>query len=383
MKIVIAPDSFKESLTAKQVALTITEAFTKHLPDSDIIQVPMADGGEGTSQSLVDALDGEWREVEVAGPLGNPVTARYGLVETGPGSKLAVIEMAEASGLHLVANSDRNPALTSSYGTGELLLDAIEQGAQKIILGLGGSATNDAGVGMLQALGVKFLDAAGQSLPPGGLALAQLAQVESTHLDKRLASVELVVACDVDNPLIGERGASEVFGPQKGASPQLVKQLDAALAQFSVVVQPYVQKQFATTPGAGAAGGMGAALLAFTKATLQPGVEIVAETVGLAELCRDADLVITGEGRIDAQSIAGKTPVGVAKIAKQAGAKQVIAIAGCLGPGAELVYQHGIDAVFDCVTELCTLAQQLHQSEQKLSQASDAIARLMALPLPK
>lgn len=378
MKIVIAPDSFKESLTAKQVALTIAKAFNKYLPNSDIIQVPMADGGEGTSQSLVDALSGEWREVEVAGPLGSSVTARYGLVETMPGCKLAVIEMAEASGLHLVAPAQRNPAVTCSRGTGELIKDALDQGVSKIILGLGGSATNDAGVGMLQALGIKFLDAAGRPLPPGGLALSTLAQVESKNLDERLDRVDLVVACDVDNPLIGDRGASAVFGPQKGASTTVVKQLDSALAQFSFIVQPYVKKQFSITPGAGAAGGMGAALLAFTNCTLKPGVEVVAETVELAELCRDADLVITGEGRIDAQSIAGKTPVGVAKIAKQSGAKQVIAIAGCLGSGADLVYQHGIDAVFDCVSELCSLEMQLSLSEQKLSQTSEAVARFIA-----
>lgn len=378
MKIVIAPDSFKESLTAKQVAQTIENAFRQHLPSATVIKVPMADGGEGTSQSLIDALAGQWREVMVSGPLGTPVLARYGLVDTTPGNKLAVIEMAEASGLHLVNQSDRNPAHTCSRGTGELIVDALNQGANKIILGLGGSATNDAGTGMLTALGVRFLNEAGQCLPPGGLGLSQLAQVDVSGIDARLADIDLVVACDVDNPLIGEQGASAVFGPQKGADARLVQQLDAALAQFALVVQPLVQREFATTPGAGAAGGMGAALLAFSSAKLQPGIDIVSNAVGLAELCAGADIVVTGEGRIDGQSIAGKTPVGVARIAKAAGAKVVIGIAGCLGHGSEKVYQHGIDALFDCVTELCTLDQQLEQAEQKLSQTSEAVARFIA-----
>lgn len=373
MKIVVAPDSFKESLTARQVADTIAAACRRHLPDAELVTLPMADGGEGTSQSLVDALGGHWRQLGVSGPLGEPVQARYGLV-----GDLAIIEMAEASGLHRVAADRRDVLSACSYGTGQLLDDALEQGVRRIIIGLGGSATNDAGAGMLTALGARFLDARGRAIPRGGIGLAELDRIDLTALHPRLAEVDIVVACDVDNPLTGPRGASAVFGPQKGASRAQVATLDRNLAHFAGLAGKATATELDAVPGAGAAGGMGAALIGFAGARLRPGIDIVAEAVGLAQACRDADLVITGEGRIDSQSVAGKTPVGVARIARQAGVGRVIAIAGCLGEGSDLVYQYGIDAVFDCLHQLASQQEVLRDGEQNLRQTADAVARLIA-----
>lgn len=370
MKIVIAPDSFKESLTAKQVASTIARAWRGHHPDAEIIEVPMADGGEGTTQSLIDALGGSWIERSVSGPLGHPVAARYGMVDD-----LAIIEMAEASGLHRVPPAQRNPMVTCSRGTGELMVDALDRGANKIILGLGGSATNDAGVGMLKALGVRFSGDNGWPLSPGGGGLGALTDIDISQLHPRLEQVEIVLACDVDNPLTGKRGASAVFGPQKGASPEQVEVLDHALGHFAECVERQLSVSVAQRSGAGAAGGMGAALLAFTNAKLRPGVALVGDTLNLAEHCQGADLVITGEGRMDGQSIAGKTPVGVAKIAKAAGVKRVIAIAGSLGADVAEVYGYGIDAVFDCVDAIEPLEVVLANAEHKLWRVSDALAR--------
>lgn len=373
MKITVAPDSFKESLTAQQVAATIAAAFRRHL-DADVVELPMADGGEGTTQSLVDALDGTWRQLSVRGPSGDAVPARYGLI-----GDLAVIEMAEASGLHRVPAEQRDVMRACSYGTGQLVRDALEHGVDRLIIGLGGSATNDGGVGMLKALGAGFHDPLGRSIPSGGGGLERLAGLDLDGLHPRLQEVDVLVACDVDNPLHGERGASAVFGPQKGASPQQVTVLDRNLAHFAELVSLETGRRIAHVPGAGAAGGMGAALIGFAQARLRPGIEIIAEAVGLAEACRDADLVITGEGRIDSQSVAGKTPVGVARIAKRAGVDNVLAIAGTLGEGYECVYQHGIDVAFDCLHQLAPLQTVLADAESNLLATADAVARLVAM----
>ena len=372
MKIVIAPDSFKESLSAQQVAYTIQQAFIQHLPDADYYTVPMADGGEGTTKSLIDALTGDMVLLQVQDPLGEPVTAKYGLVK-----ETAIIEIAEASGLHLVAKEQRNPEITCSFGTGEMILDALNRGVDKVIVGLGGSATNDGGAGMLTALGVKFLDASGKPVARGGAGLASITTIDSSALHPRVKEVSWLVACDVNNPLTGDFGASAVFGPQKGATLSQLLTLDQALQHYAYKVFNHTQIGVATSAGAGAAGGLGAAFLAFMNATLRPGVDIVADTLNLAEICQNADLVITGEGRLDAQSIAGKTPVGVARIAKAAGAKQVIAIAGCLGDGYEKVYEHGIDAVFDCLNQLQPIEVILSQGAENLRITADSLARLI------
>ncbi|WP_109077859.1 glycerate kinase [Aggregatibacter kilianii] len=375
MKIVIAPDSFKESLTALEVASAIETGFKRVFPDAEYVKLPMADGGEGTVQSLVDATGGKLVEYDVVAPLGNAVQSFFGLSGDG---KTAIIEMAAASGLHLVDPEQRNPLNTTSYGTGELIKHALDLGVQHIILGIGGSATNDGGVGMLQALGIRFLDAQQQEIGYGGAQLANIAQIEMTNLDPRLAQVHIEVACDVNNPLCGERGASAIFGPQKGATPDMVAQLDAALAHFAEIAQRDCGKNIKDQAGAGAAGGMGGGLLLLPKVELKAGVQIVLDNLQLADKVQDADLVITGEGRMDAQSILGKTPIGVARTAKQFN-KPVIAIVGCLREDYEVVYEHGIDVVFPIIRQLAPLPEILKQGGENLVSTAQNIARLLAL----
>lgn len=377
MKIVIAPDSFKESLSALEVARAIEAGFRAHFPDAEIVCVPVADGGEGTVDAMVAATLGSRRDVAVRGPLGTPVSAFYGL--TGDGAT-AVIEMAAASGLMLVPTAARNPLITTSYGTGELIRAALDAGALHLILGIGGSATNDAGAGMLQALGARLLDAEGAELPPGGGALARLAHIDRSGIDPRLATCRIEVACDVDNPLTGSRGASAVFGPQKGATPTMVAQLDANLRHFADVVRRDLGVEVEDVPGAGAAGGMGAALIAFLGAALQSGVDIVTRAVGLEAQLADADLVITGEGRIDSQTPHGKTPIGVARLAKRHG-KPVIGIAGCLGAEVEVVHAHGIDAVFAAVARPCTLPEALAEARTNVERVARNVAATLRIRL--
>ena len=378
MKIVIAPDSFKESLDALAVAQAIETGFKRVLPQAQYDLIPMADGGEGTVQSLVDATHGRIERMSVTGPLGECVRAFFGVSGDGGGEKTAFIEMSAASGLHLVPMAQRNPLTTTSYGTGELIKAALDLGVKRIILGLGGSATNDAGAGMLQALGVRFLDERVQMITWGGAALASVAQVDLSQLDARLAKVSIQVACDVDNPLCGERGASAVFAPQKGATPQQVMQLDHTLAHFAAVVRSQLGLDIASHAGAGAAGGMGGGLMLLPHVQLQSWVQIVAEAVRLSERVRDADLVITGEGRMDGQRVHGKTPIGVARVAKQFD-KPVIALVGSLGEGYEAVYAHGIDAVFPIIRQVGDLSVVLPQAEANLISCSENVARLLNL----
>ncbi|MBP4132605.1 glycerate kinase [Gallibacterium anatis] len=377
MKIVIAPDSFKESLTALQVAQAIEIGFKKIFPDAEYIKVPMADGGEGTVQSLIDAWQGQSMVTEVTAPLGNKVLAEWGL---SADRKTAIIEMAAASGLHLVAENERNPLITGSYGTGELIKAALNFGVEKIILGIGGSATNDAGVGMLQALGAAFLDDEGKPLVAGGAALKQLSKIDLPALDPRLATTQIEVACDVDNPLCGERGASAVFGPQKGATAAMIKELDAALSLFSQKVKQQLNKDIANIAGAGAAGGMGAGLQLLPKCRLKSGVDIILEATHLSKVVADADLVITGEGRMDSQTVYGKTPVGVAKTAKRFH-KPVIAIVGCLRADYEVVYDAGIDAVFPIIRNLASLSDTLAQGRENLISTAQNVARTLKLKI--
>ena len=375
MKIVIAPDSFKESLTALEVANAIETGFKRIFPNAEYVKLPMADGGEGTVQSLVDATQGRLIETEVTAPLGNQVKSFFGLSGDG---KTAIIEMAAASGLHLVPMDKRDPCQTTSFGTGELIKQALDLGVQHIILGIGGSATNDGGAGMLQALGLRLLDKNGQSIGFGGAELSKIAEIQMTDLDPRLQYVQIEVACDVNNPLCGERGASAIFGPQKGATPEMVKELDAALAHFAEIAGRDCGKQIKEQPGAGAAGGMGGGLLLLPNVQLKAGVQIVLDNLKLAEQVKEADLVITGEGRMDAQSILGKTPIGVARTAKQFN-KPVIVIVGCLREDYEVVYEHGIDAVFPIIRNLGDLPTILKQGEQNLISTAQNVARLLSL----
>ncbi|CAI2791728.1 Glycerate kinase [Serratia grimesii] len=369
-KVVIAPDSFKESLSALEVAEAIERGFRQVYPQAQYVKLPMADGGEGTVDSMVAATVGEIVRVEVTGPLGQPVQAFYGLLGDG---ETAVIEMAAASGLHLAPKALRDPRITTSYGTGELILAALERGVKAIILGIGGSATNDGGAGMMQALGARLLDDKQNPLLPGGAALAQLAQIDLSEVDPRLQQVSVTAACDVDNPLCGPHGASAVFGPQKGATPEMVTQLDSALSHFGSLLQQATGREVINTPGAGAAGGMGAALLGMLNARLRPGIEIVIETLRLEEALCDADLVITGEGRLDSQSIHGKTPIGVARVAKRHGLP-VIGIAGSLSKDYQVVHQHGIDAAFSVLDRIVTLDEALTEAADNLEVTARNVA---------
>lgn len=374
-KIVIAPDSFKESLSAMDVAKAIEAGFREIYPQVHYVCVPMADGGEGTVEAMVAATGGQIITTPVTAPLGNKVDSFFGLLGDG---ETAVVEMAAASGLHLVPTAQRDPRITTSYGTGELILAALERGVKAIIIGIGGSATNDGGAGMMQALGARFLDGEGRELAPGGAALARLERLDLSALDPRLAQVSVTAACDVDNPLCGEKGASAVFGPQKGATPEMVSELDTALRRFGEQLEAATGKAIISAPGAGAAGGMGAALLGMLNAELRPGIEIVIESLGLAQAVRDADLVITGEGRLDSQSIHGKTPVGVARVAKQF-QRPVVAIAGSLTPDYQIVHEHGIDAAFSVIDRIVTLQEALDDAERNLRVIARNVAALWHL----
>ncbi|EOX3403331.1 glycerate kinase [Vibrio cholerae] len=375
MKVVIAPDSFKESLTAKQVCDAIQAGLARVWHDAKFVSIPVADGGEGTVQSLVDATQGRLVEVKVMGPQGKRVEAFYGMLGD---NQTAVIEMAAASGLHHVPLAQRDPKLTTSFGTGELIRHALDQGVTKLIIGLGGSATNDGGVGMLAALGARFTNADGDPIQLTGGGLHELTHIDLQDFDPRLQNCDILVACDVNNPLCGDKGASAVFGPQKGATPEDVQLLDGALRQFGLLTEKVTGKMVLESAGAGAAGGMGAALLAYTQARLRPGIEIVLETVQLAHQVSDADLVITGEGRIDSQTVHGKTPMGVAKVAKRFDVP-VLVLCGCTGDNYQAVYQCGIDAVFAAVPRAMSLEDALKESDFNLADLAENVARLWVL----
>lgn len=370
MKIVIAPDSFKESLTALQAAHAIEQGFREVFPDARYVKVPMADGGEGTVQSLVDATKGSILQTKVTGPLGESVEAFFGLLGDGT---TAVIEMAAASGLHLVPMEKRNPLLTTTWGTGELIKAALDHGVTKILIGIGGSATNDGGAGMVQALGGRLLTREGTEIGYGGGSLDQIASIDVSDMDARLQHVTFEVACDVDNPLTGPRGAAAIFGPQKGATPETVKLLDRNLAHYASVIKQELGKHVDEIPGAGAAGGLGAGLLAFLPVQLNRGVEIVLRAVRFEQHVKDADLVITGEGRIDSQTIYGKTPMGVAKLAKKYQIP-VIGIAGSISDDSHVVYDYGIDAVFSIVPRAIPLTDALENASHYLRQTARNVA---------
>ncbi|MFB4164430.1 glycerate kinase [Alteribacillus sp. JSM 102045] len=344
MKIVIAPDSFKESMTALEAAQSIEKGFKEYIGEnltSEII--PMADGGEGTTRSMADALNGTIYTKTVTGPDGSKVEASYAILHD---TNTAVMEMAEASGIGLTVKEKRNPLKATTYGTGELIKAALDQGVEKIILGIGGSATNDGGAGMVQALGGKLLDGNNNDLEAGGEALSQLRKIDLSGLDKRLKHTNIVTACDVNNPLTGPNGASAVYGPQKGADDRMVKILDDALHHYAEVIKSELEMDVENLPGAGAAGGLGAGLTAFLNASLEPGIDIVLKEANFYERVKGADLIITGEGKIDHQTVFGKTPVGVAKASAESTSAPVIALCGQLGEGYEAVFSHGITAAF-------------------------------------
>ncbi|MGE8149929.1 glycerate kinase [Pseudomonas vancouverensis] len=372
MKIVIAPDSFKDSLSAQGVADAIASGWADVWPDAQLIKCPMADGGEGTVESILAACEGQLRRTDVRGPLGATVNAAWGWL---PHSHTAIIEMAEASGLQLVPVDRRDACISSTFGTGELIRAALDAGAQRVILAIGGSATNDGGAGAMQALGVKLFDAQGQTLPPGGLALAQLFRIDLGDMDPRLAEVRFDIAADVNNPLCGPQGASAIFGPQKGATPEQVQLLDHALGHFADHCATALHKDVRDEPGSGAAGGLGFAAKAFLGAQFKAGVEVVAELVGLADAVQNADLVITGEGRFDAQTLRGKTPFGVARIASQKSVP-VIVIAGTLGEGYQALYAHGIDAAFALTSGPMSLQQACAEAPRLLRERANDIARV-------
>lgn len=375
MKIVIAPDSYKESLSALEVASAIEAGFRDIFPDAHYVKLPVADGGEGTVEAMVAATKGKIVRLAVTGPLGEEVEAFYGLAGD---ERTAFIEMAAASGLERVPLARRDPLVTTSYGTGELIKNALDRGVSHIIIGIGGSATNDGGAGMMQALGARLLNQQGQQIGFGGGALPDLARIDIEQLDARISQCRFEVACDVTNPLTGDEGASAIFGPQKGATPALVKQLDAALAHYAAIIQRDLDIDVLHIPGGGAAGGMGAALHAFCQAELRSGIEIVTAALGLAEQVKDATLVVTGEGRIDSQTVHGKVPTGVAKVAKSFD-KPVIAIAGSLTADVEVVHQYGLDAVFSVLYSICSLEEALGSAGENVRMAARNIAATLKM----
>jgi glycerate kinase len=367
VKVVVAPNSFKGSLSASEAAAAIARGVRQVLPDADIVEVPVADGGEGTVEALVGAHRGAYRTAEVEGPLGDPVAAPYGLIENG---RTGVVELASASGLTLIAPERRDPRQTSTFGFGQLLEEVRSAGVLQIIAGIGGSATNDGGAGMAQALGYRLLDAAGKDLPRGGAALARLDRIDPAGLDPRWHDVTVKVASDVTNPLTGPLGASSVYGPQKGASPEAVRELDAALATLAAVIEKDLGKRVAGVPGAGAAGGAGAGLIAFLDAALVPGAPLVVDASGFDDKLAGADLVITGEGMADAQTAYGKAPGEVAKRAQEARIP-VLLIAGAKGPGWEALSHLGVTAVV-------TLDEEGHNLQQLLREAGPMLTRAAA-----
>lgn len=371
MNILIAPDSFKECLTAREVAAAIARGWRSVAPEDEIVEVPLADGGEGTTEALVAAKGGRLMTVEVTGPLGHPVQAAYGLLDDGD---TAVVEVAEASGLHRVPAEARDAMAATSFGTGELMLAALSHRPRTLVMGLGGSATTDGGAGILQALGAHLLDSSGKPVARGGGGLADLASVDLAPAVSRLAGVDLVIACDVTNPLLGPEGAAAVFGPQKGASPEQVAVLNANLERLAKAVarQGYDMARF---PGSGAAGGIGGTLAGLLGGQLRRGIELVMETLALEAHVRWADLVITAEGAIDSQSAAGKTPAGVAALAKRHGVP-VIGLAGRVGTPLDNLHDIGLTAAFSITPAPMTLVEAYADAPTNLARVAEQLARL-------
>ncbi len=373
MRVVVAPDSFKGCLTALEVGEALKAGILSVQRQAVVDVVPMADGGEGTVRSLVDASSGQMLRTEVLDPLGRPIMAEFGLMGDG---KTSVIEMAAASGLPLLDDSERNPMVTTTYGTGQLIKAALDTGATRLIVGIGGSATNDGGAGVAQALGVKLLDEAGCEIGRGGGSLKRLARIDVSGIDPRIADVEVMVACDVTNPLTGPDGASAVYGPQKGATPDMVEELDQALSHYAGVIRQQLGVDIAHVKGAGAAGGLGAGLMAFLRAALRPGVDIVIEATRLADRIAGADLIITGEGRLDSQTRMGKTPMGVARVAQQHGVP-VVGVAGQVADDADVLHDLGFAALIGIVDGPMTLTESVRSAQKLLIRTGARIIRLI------
>ena len=353
MKVVIAIDSLKGSLSSMEAGMAIKDGILAAKPDAEVIVKPLADGGEGTTDALIEGMNGERIDLTVTGPMHTPVDAYYGYLKD---TNTAVMEMASAAGITLVPDSEKNPLLATSYGVGEMINDAIQRGCRNFIIGIGGSVTNDGGIGMLKALGVRFLDENGKDAGEGGQALAKVARIDVSGMNPLLKECHIQVACDVNNPLCGENGSTYVYGPQKGVTEDMKKTLDEAMAHFARVTSETLENDYMNTPGAGAAGGLGYAFLAYTGAALTPGIELILDAVGLEEELSGADVVVTGEGRLDFQTAMGKAPVGVARLAKKYNA-MVIAFAGSVTKEATACNKEGIDAFFPILRGVCTLAE--------------------------
>jgi glycerate kinase len=373
--ILLAPDSFKESMTAKEACEAMERGIKKANSSISCIHVPMADGGEGTMQSLIDSTNGKIYTISVIGPLGDEVEASYGILGDG---ETGILEMASASGIHLVPPEKRNPLITTTYGTGQLIKACLNHGVKKLLIGIGGSATNDGGIGVVQALGGKFLDKEGEELGFGGKELDKLVTIDLSNFDNRLKDVIVEVACDVDNHLCGEQGASYVFGAQKGATPEMMGILDNNLRHYSEIIKRQLGIDILHVSGAGAAGGLGAGLMAFLNGKLNKGIDMVIKYSKLEEKLSLADMVWTGEGSIDFQTKFGKTPLGVAKVAKRYN-KPVIALAGRVGPNIEILYTMGIDSIFSITRDITTLEEALEKGQENMEKVAENIIRLMNL----
>ena len=375
LRIIVAPQAFKQSLSARAAAVAIQNGVLRAVPDAETTLIPVADGGDGTLAALIDTTGGRYLTQEVTGPLGDPIAARWGVMGDG---ETAVIEMALASGLALIADHHRNPRTATTYGTGQLMRAALDAGYTRIIVGLGGSATNDGGTGMASALGARFLDASGDALPPGGAALNSLASIDLSGLHPGIADATIIGATDVTNPLCGETGASAIFGPQKGATPEMVAELDGCLANLAGVIASQLGVDVLNTPGSGAAGGLGAGLIAFANCDLRSGIDMVCDALDFDDHVRDADLVITGEGRADRSTAFDKAPVGIARRSRAFGVPTLL-LAGSLGDGYASLYEHGIDAVVSVAEEPATLEDSMSRGEELLERAAERAIRLYAL----
>lgn len=372
---VLAPDSFKESLSAKEVCQAMEHGIRQVFPDASVVVAPMADGGEGSTESVVDATGGKLVSHQVQGPLGENTEALIGLHGNG---KSAFIEMASASGLHLVPTKQRNPLYTSTYGTGELIAQCLEIGIRDIMIGIGGSATNDGGMGMAQALGYRFYDKNGKELDGNGLNLERVEKIDDSNVHPELSNATITVACDVDNPLTGSEGAATIFGPQKGATPEMISQLDQGLAHFSKIIEQDLNKEVADIPGSGAAGGLGAGLMAFTNATLRRGIDIIIETTKLSDKLEQANICFTGEGQMNHQTKYGKTPYGVMKLAKKINPDiTVIAIAGSLNGDVNDLYNLGFDGIFSSIPELMSLENLMANTSHNVARVTEAVCRIL------
>jgi glycerate kinase len=371
MKVVIAPDSFKGSLPALEASAAIERGIKKVMPEANTVLVPVADGGEGTMDSLVSATGGRRMEVTVTGPLASPVQASYGILGD---NKTCVIEMASASGLYLIRAEQRNPMLTTTFGTGQLIKHALDEGCRQFILAIGGSATNDGGIGMLQALRMRLLDAEGNDVGFGGGELRRIVELDDRNFDPRVAEADFLIASDVQNPLIGPQGASHVFGPQKGATEEMVNMLDEYVRHWADLIERKTGIHLHDRPGAGAAGGIGGAFQAFFPTKMKRGIDVVIEYTKLTDNLEGADLVITGEGRIDSQTASGKTPMGVAQEAQKKGIP-VIVLAGSIGRGIETLYQYGIHSFHSIVSAPMTLEEAMERGSELLELAAEQVFR--------